>query len=98
MSDARDDLREAIENAVAHQIPFRLIDHPLMVGFTQRATDAVLEVVRGVDADQWERRVVSVVPSPEHRSIGKVGEPNRMGDCEACGEPWPCPSTEPKEG
>lgn len=83
--------------------------------------DAVLAVVRGVDADQrvehlrlvlreaanyttgkvrqWmldeaNDRVVPVVPSPEaeHRSIGKVGEPNRMGDCAVCGEPWPCPT------
>lgn len=26
----------------------------------------------------------------EHRSIGKVADPNYMGDCEACGEAWPC--------
>ena len=25
-----------------------------------------------------------------HRSIGKVADPNYMGDCEACGQPWPC--------
>jgi len=30
-------------------------------------------------------------PPVEHRSIGKVYEPNGWGDCEACGRPWPCP-------
>lgn len=31
-------------------------------------------------------------PPVEHRSIGKVYEPNGWGDCEVCGLAWPCPS------
>jgi hypothetical protein len=41
------------------------------------------------------RREDGAAPQPEHRSIGKVGEPNYMGDCEACGEPWPCSAAPP---
>lgn len=37
-------------------------------------------------------------PEPEHRSIGKVAEPNCMGDCEACGQPWPCADATPDLG
>ena len=56
------------------------------------------QIAAGEGDGQFKATPSPAAPPVEHRSIGKVYEPNGWGDCEVCGLAWPCPSAPLGEG